>query len=153
MNLLPFENRSIDSHLSLADVKLSIEGNIALTTVFGIASSKNTSREYEGYIQQHSFKLRRVLKSGQNSFIPIVSGDITEHNDGSQIELKFRLHPYVYLIVVAMTLFSLFLVITSFSMIGVLMLFAPYVVSTVFYTIEMKVVKTKLSEMLKVDIQ
>jgi hypothetical protein len=68
--------------------------------------TKNSFREYEGYTENNTFKLRRILKSGINTFIPIVTGTVLDFdNDSSRIVLKLRLHKGVMIFGVVMTIF------------------------------------------------
>jgi hypothetical protein len=114
MNLLPFQNIEIDSPLRKSEIESSIKNNIAWTTELGMSFTKNSLREYEGFVENGTFKIRRILKSGRNSFIPIVTGTISgSGNNGSRIRLKLRLHKVVMILAIVMTLFSGIMIITS----------------------------------------
>ena len=91
MNFLLFENIKIDSPLTKKEIENSIKKNIAWNTELGLTFTKNSLLDYEGFVENSNFKLRRILKSGINSFIPIASGIITEKVNGSKVELKLRL--------------------------------------------------------------
>jgi hypothetical protein len=106
MNLFPFENIVISSPLSENEIKNSLKNNIEWNTELGMTFNKNSIRDYEGFVQGGKFKIRRILKSGINSFIPIVTGDVVEKVNGSQIELKFRLHKSVAILAIIFTIFS-----------------------------------------------
>jgi hypothetical protein len=114
MNLLPFENIEIESPLTESETENAIKKNIAWTTDLGMTFTKNSIREYEGFIDNGTFKIRRILKSGMNSFIPIVTGTISDSgNSGSRIGLKLRLHKVVMTLAIVMTIFSGMMLITS----------------------------------------
>ena len=106
MNLLPFENLKIESPLTRLEIENAIKNNITLNTELGLSFSKNSMKDYEGFVDDNKFKFRRILKSGMNSFIPIISGVIEQKENGSQIELKLRLHKIIIIFAVIMTLFS-----------------------------------------------
>lgn len=110
MNLLPYENTEINSPLSKEEIKAVLESNLDWTDGFEVMYIKYSSKEYEGYVNEDTFSLRRVLKHGRNSFIPIVTGTISRNTDGSsRIELKIRLHKFVSRFLIGVTLFSLLL--------------------------------------------
>ena len=77
MNLIPFENIEIKSPLTKSEVENAIKSNIAWTTELGISFTKKSTLDYEGFVENGTFKIRRILKSGRNSFIPIVTGKTT----------------------------------------------------------------------------
>lgn len=114
MNLLPFENIEIISPLTKSEVENAIKSNIKWTTDLGISFTKNSMRDYEGFVENGTFKVRRILKSGSNSFIPIVTGTISDNgNSGSRIGLKLRLHKVIIIFAVTVTMFSGMMLITS----------------------------------------
>ena len=114
MNLLPIEKIEFESPLKLNEVKEVLNNEIAWTKSFGGAFTKNTYKEYEGYMENNTFKIRRILKWGTNSFIPIVSGTILDENlKISRIQLSIRLNKFVLIFFGILTLFSFFLIITD----------------------------------------
>lgn len=117
MNLFPFENIEVRSPLVKDEVEHAIKNNIAWTKELGVTFTKNPMYDYEGFVENRAFKIRRILKSGTNSFIPIVTGTISDNeNSGSKIELKLRLHRFVVVFAVVMTIFSgMTLIIPLFS--------------------------------------
>jgi len=191
MNFLPFEKIIIDSPLTKNEIENSIKNNIAWNTELGLTFTKNSLRDYEGFVEDSKFKIRRILKSGINSFIPIASGLITQKGNGCKVELKLRLHKVIIIFMVAMTLFSgSLLIISTFNKpienkhitellndkllketlgqkqyddlsnlstknetnwSGLLLLFAPYLMCTIFFNYEAKIVKGKLNTILKIE--
>ena len=114
MNLLPFENIEIKSPLTKSEVENAVKSNIAWTTELGISFTKKSTLDYEVVVENGTFKIRRILKSGRNSFIPIVTGTISDNgNSGSRIGLKLRLHKIIIIFTVIMTMFSGMMLITS----------------------------------------
>ena len=191
MNFLPFEKLNFESPLSKGEIENSIKNNIALNTELGLTFSKNSIKEYEGFVDNNKFKFRRILKSGINSFIPIVSGKIEQKDNGCQVELKLRLHKVIMIFAIVMTIFSGSLLIiplfnkplenvhitellndkllnetlnkeqyndlsnittqkeTDWS--GLLLLFSPYLMCTIFFNYEAKITKEKLKIIFKTN--
>lgn len=106
MNLLPFENIVIFSPLSKNEIKNSLKNNIEWNTELGMTFNKNAIRDFEGFVKGGKFKIRRILKSGINSFIPIVTGHIIDNINGSKIELRLKLHKVVTILAIVFTIFS-----------------------------------------------
>ncbi len=106
MNLFPYENTTIDSPLRKEEIKQVIQHHIAWTTEFGLTFTKGSPFEYEGHINNDTFKVRRILKSGINSFIPIASATIMENENGSKIAIKLSLHKTVIILGIVITLIS-----------------------------------------------
>tara|TARA_B100000809_G_C14747534_1_gene390872 strand:- start:54 stop:500 length:447 start_codon:yes stop_codon:yes gene_type:complete len=147
MNFLPYENIQLISPLDKGLVLSKINNQLEETRLFGFAFHKGSWKKYEGFIENDNFKFRRILKSGSNSFIPIVQGQIVNTEKGSLIKLKIRLHKFVYALLIIMSIISL----TSFtfSLSGILFLVAPYLICTFLFIYESKIMKTDLKAMLK----
>lgn len=112
MNLLPFENFDLKSPLKKRDVELAVKNNISWKTNLGLTFNKNSIYDYEGFVDRDkgTFTIRRILKSGRNSFIPVAKGTITEEEGGyTQVNIKLRLHKFVMAFAVSMTVFLLIL--------------------------------------------
>jgi len=195
MNLLPFENIDFNSPLTESEITDAIKINVAWTTELGLTFTKNSLRDYEGFVDNNTFKIRRILKSGRNSFIPIASGIISKKENGTRIELKLRLHKVVMILAIVFTIFSGSLIITSLlnkplekeqfkeslnellndeelvremlsqniyedlesinepkemSWIGLLLFITPYLMCTIFFNYEARIVKDKLKTLLKI---
>jgi len=144
MNLIPFENIQISSPLKKEEILRRIAGQLQHTTQFGNAFHKDSLKKYEGFVTSNEFKFRRILKSGMNSFIPIIHGKIETESTKSSIFIKIRLHPFVYIMTTFLTLFGLFVFFLNPSLIGLLFPFVPYALSLVFYNIESKMAKDDL---------
>lgn len=105
MNFIPFENITISSPLTNGEIEDVIKHTIESNTKLGLTFTKDSIKEYEGFVGNKNFRIRRILKSGINSFIPIVSGSIHKKENGSKIQLKLRLHKIVSILAIVMTLF------------------------------------------------
>lgn len=55
---------------------------------------KGDSKSYEGKMVGRIFKMTRIIRY-RNSFLPIINGTIIPDFDGTTIEVKMRLHPFV----------------------------------------------------------
>lgn len=153
MNLLPYENLKIESSLSHNEIVSIVRNNIAWNTDLGMLFTTNSFRDYEGFVEGNTFKIRRTLKSGFNSFIPIVSGVVLEESNGSKIELKLRLHRLVTIFSIVFTIFlGSFLIYSEafneFQFSTWFLFVAPYFMSVIFFNYEAKIVKEKLKLML-----
>ncbi|WP_298507098.1 hypothetical protein [uncultured Maribacter sp.] len=114
MNLLPFEKIEFKSPLKPNHILEIINGNISWNSELGLTFNKNSIKEYEGFTENSSFKIRRILKGGRNSFIPIASGLVSETQNGSKIKLSLSLHKTVLTLAIILTVFSGALVISPF---------------------------------------
>lgn len=150
MNFTPFENTELISSLKKDKIAEIINENIEHSPELGLTFKKNSYKYYEGIITDHKFKIRRILKSGINSFIPIVYGEISELEKGTLVEMKLRLYPTIKLFLIVFTIFSgSLLFLGAFTWNGILLFIAPYLMSTVFFNYESNSVKTDLKTMLK----
>jgi hypothetical protein len=113
MKLIPFENIEIESALTAAEIENSIKKNIACTTELKMLFEKDSHQKYEGFVENDTFVIRRILKNGFNSFIPTAYGTISEgSNGGTKISINIRLHKLVMIFVLATTLFTALILIT-----------------------------------------
>lgn len=114
MPLIPFEKFEIESPLTIGELEESLRNHLFWNTDLGITSSTNSFRDYEGFVNKDMFKIRRILKYGRNSFIPIATGMISENRTGgSHIEIKVSLHKIVLVLAFLMTFFSGIMLFTS----------------------------------------
>tara|TARA_R110002051_G_C8403527_1_gene448937 strand:- start:60 stop:521 length:462 start_codon:yes stop_codon:yes gene_type:complete len=150
MNFTPFENTELLSSLKKVEITEIINNNIEFTPKLGLTFKKNTNKHYEGIITEDIFKIRRILKSGKNSFIPIVYGKISEFEKGTLIRMKLRLHPIITLFLIVFTVFSgSLLFFGTLNWHNLLMFILPYFMCTVFFNYESNIIKTDLKIMLK----
>lgn len=111
ISLLPFETFEISTNKSAQEIKEDLSEHLLIKKNLGIVFfQKNTDKKYEGYVDKESFKLRRILKGGRNSFIPIVSGKIKKRHGKTTMEMKIRLHRFVYIFLSCFIAFALVLI-------------------------------------------
>ena len=96
MILAPFENLTYTSSLSEKELIESISENIEPKRAYRKKSfGKSNTKPYEGSINGSEFKVNRIINY-RNSFIPIISGFISQTTRGSRVMVKMRLHAFVY---------------------------------------------------------
>ena len=91
--------------------------SIVWKSKLGIFNIRNqhTYKDYEGYAKNDFFCIRRILKVGANSFIPIVEGKVREdRNKKTVIEVTFTLLNYTRIFFLVMNLFIFILTIFLF---------------------------------------
>ena len=108
--LIPYEKIELTSSRNTNEIKSGIGLKLEWTETFGMAFHKKSFKKYEGWIINNEFKFRRILKSGNNSFIPIVSGKIIQENQSSKIEVDIRFHKFAYILLVCFIVFSVLLI-------------------------------------------
>lgn len=149
--LAPYANIEMISPYSIEKALEIINSKTTYDPSLGMTSNKKSYQDYEGKITRNSFKIRRILKSGYSSFTPIIHGEIVEHNNGTLLKLKLKLHPTVKILIVAFTVFSgsLFLINSGFHSFSFFVL--PFLMSTVFFNIEAKMFKQSFRVLLKIE--
>ncbi len=105
--LLPYDNFTIESSMERDGILKSLHSNIEQTDNFFSGFKRNSLRNYEGYISDNGFKFRRILKSGINSFIPIVIGKFENQEDYRTIRITIRPNLYVLVLFSFFILFGL----------------------------------------------
>jgi hypothetical protein len=96
MKLLPKQNIEFISPLSKSELYDKLNENIEYIEKLKIIGIRHNSyREYEVHIENDLLTFRRISKQGANSFIPILSGNISEIQDGTKVELSARLHKII----------------------------------------------------------
>ncbi|WP_343486851.1 hypothetical protein [Allomuricauda sp. d1] len=117
MNYLPFENIEIQTSKTKEEILRLLENNIEPNETLGFIINKSSNQDYEGIIDKSysEFRIRRILKSGRNSFIPIVYGKLKEKGNGLTVSLKIRLQKVVAGLFIFMSIFALGMVIISFN--------------------------------------
>lgn len=93
---LPFENiiyrTKLDSEQILMKIGEIIEPKktFRMTGIFGSSDHKL----YEGSVNGNSFKMTRII-GYRNSFLPRIIGIIEKDFNGTKVNVKMRLHPFV----------------------------------------------------------
>lgn len=98
MNLkkyLPYENYILVSSLDNDEIKSRLQENINLKYYTAFQKTKNNTSEkpYEGNIIENKFSINRVIEY-RNSFLPLITGEITSKLTGSEIHIKMQLHKF-----------------------------------------------------------
>ena len=107
ISLIPFEKLTLTSDRKLEEIQSSIGSRLEWTETFGMAFHKKSFRKYEGWIKNGEFKFRRILKSGRNSFIPIVSGKICQDSERVKIDTRIEFHKFVSIFLIGYISFAL----------------------------------------------
>ena len=110
ISLMPYESIELTSSFNIDEIKSVLGNKLEWTEMFGLAFHKKSFKKYEGWINNDEFKFRRILKSGSNSFIPIVSGKIIRENQNSKIEVNIRFHRFVNIFLICFIAFALLLI-------------------------------------------
>ena len=104
MNLrkyLPYEDYALTSKLSVEEVRKRIFENIEPKKTYRFPGfNKNTVKLYEGTLIDNAFTITRIINS-RNSFLPVITGDISTFLGKTQIKIEMRL---VHLVLVFMSL-------------------------------------------------
>ena len=89
-NVLPFENYILKSKLSVDDVLKRLGDNIQKEQGFGFSNFNNTyTKPYSGQISGMTFKMSRNINY-RNSFLPVITGQISTHLGHTQISIIMR---------------------------------------------------------------
>lgn len=111
MKYLPFEHIIYTSNLSKRDIIKRLSDCMETKGNGFFTFNNKTTKEYEGFIDDHHFEINRIIKY-RNSFLPRISGSIQENNNETHIEVKMKLHMFVLIFMVFWCLFVLFFLIT-----------------------------------------
>jgi len=103
--LIPYNELILKSPLDRNQIETKLKLNLEWTKKFGVTFSKNSKKKYEGFVKDDSFKFRRILKSGRNSFIPIVHGKVENDNEKSIIRIKIKYPKWVSVGLIVFTIF------------------------------------------------
>lgn len=96
MKYFPFENITYETKLDLNEIKQRLseviepKRNFRMTGVFG----KNNHKLYEGRINGNEFNITRIIGYG-NSFLPIIKGKIEKGFNGTKVNVKMSLQPFI----------------------------------------------------------
>ncbi|MFP3598116.1 hypothetical protein [Chryseobacterium sp. SIMBA_029] len=110
MKYLPFEHIVYTTNLSKRDIIKRLSDCME-TKGSGFTSNNKSTKEYEGFIDDHHFEMNRIIRN-RNSFLPQISGSIQENNNETQIEVKMKLHVFVLIFLVFWCSFILFFLTT-----------------------------------------
>ena len=108
MKIFPFGNTTYYSPFPPEQVKLKLAEKITpRDRTIKIASlgyyKKRTELSkkypYEGGIKGNTFNINRII-GYRNSFLPMIAGNITQEGEGSKIEVKLKMHPFVQIFMI-----------------------------------------------------
>jgi hypothetical protein len=102
MLFLPFESLTIKTNLNPDQVRERLSNVIEPPKRFRSSGifSKRSSKPYEGTISGNRFRINKIINY-QNSFLPIIEGEICPETMGCRIKIKMNMH-------IAVILFMLF---------------------------------------------
>lgn len=89
MTFLPFETIIIETPLTKDDTIINLTKNIEPKKTFRFFNKSDT-KDFEGYLSGNEFEIKRIINY-QNSFLPIIQGQIETLGHGTRITLKLRL--------------------------------------------------------------
>ena len=96
MNLLPSEHIVYQSNLDSEAIRNRLSENVEPRKSYrkrGIFNSK-AHKAFEGSIEGKSFNISPIIDY-KNSFLPRISGHIEAAGNGTHIDVKMQLHPFV----------------------------------------------------------
>jgi hypothetical protein len=89
-NILPFENYVLTTRLSVDEVLKRVADNIQQKQSFSFSTfSRNYTKPYTGQITGTTFTMSRNIYY-RNSFLPIITGQITTYLGQTQVNIKMR---------------------------------------------------------------
>ena len=99
MKFLPYDDIEIYSPLSPAQIQSILEQEVTKQKPFGFGFKSSASDPYfYGFTGNHQFKLHRNI-SYRNSFLPTITGSISNDLSGSKIVAKMRLTTFVLIFI------------------------------------------------------
>ena len=97
MNLrkyLPIENFTLTTSLTLEQIIKRLENNVELKKKsFFYNSNRNSEKPFEGFIKNNLFVINRIINY-QNSFLPIISGEIIDNLEQPILKINMRLSKF-----------------------------------------------------------
>jgi hypothetical protein len=92
---LPFEHYVLTSRLSVDEVKSRLAANIEPKKSFGFSMyNSSPNKPYEGKISGNTFTISRIINY-RNSFLPVITGDISSFHGKTQIKVKMQPETFV----------------------------------------------------------
>ena len=103
MNLkkyLPVENYTLTTRLPVAEVRRRIADSIEPKTSFILPmSNKGRLKPYEGQLVGDTFTINKIIDY-KNSFLPIITGNISASRGQTEVAIKMGLAPLVLVFIV-----------------------------------------------------
>lgn len=95
MRILPIDKVTVQSNLSIAELKEKLLQQLDIDDSFGIFTSKN-NKKYYGSIEGNYFEIKRKIKY-RSSFRPVIKGVFSESTSKTTINIEMRLEGLVSL--------------------------------------------------------
>jgi len=96
MAFVPFESITYETKLEYGEIISRIQKIAGPRSMFRLLRSKS-AKPYEGAVQDNCFVLNREV-TFTNLFTPIMMGEIIKEEDKTKIDVKFRLHLLVRIV-------------------------------------------------------
>ncbi|MCE3075904.1 hypothetical protein [Chryseobacterium gwangjuense] len=106
MRYLPFEHLIYKTNLSEQDVIRILSDNVGAKRKL-LQFNNTSTKEYEGYINENSFEINRIIKN-RNSFLPQITGIIQKSSNETLVEVKMKLHWGVFVFLIFWCSFVIF---------------------------------------------
>ncbi len=90
---LPYRKFTIDSNLSRTEIICRLFDSIAEPRK-NWQLFENRPEIFEGELSESGFQIKRIIRY-RNSFLPIINGSFSFHENGSKIMITMELHPLV----------------------------------------------------------
>ena len=95
--VLPFEKYTLTTKLPLEEILKRISYNVEPNkSTFYRFFSSSSMKPYQGIVENDSFTIKRILSRWKrDTFVPIISGQITSFFGTTQIKINMRLRYFV----------------------------------------------------------
>jgi hypothetical protein len=90
MTFLPFETIIIETPLTKEDTIVNLAKNIEPAKTLRFLNKSDT-KAFEGYLRGNEFEIKRIINY-QNSFLPIIKGQIEVFGNVTRVKIDMRLH-------------------------------------------------------------
>lgn len=141
MYFLPFVKYTINSEKGRTQLLEKFENNVCIVEHFSYYKQTNPF-DFEGILIKDGFKLKRILKFGYSSLLPIAYARFIDYDKGRKVEIKIRFNTFVSVFSI---LVMLFLLIISFNNLESLVFaLGIYTVLIYFFNLEIKCLDDKV---------
>lgn len=96
MKYLPFENYVLITDLSVEEVRKRLSDIIKQKKKISTADFQSTQKPYEGSLTGDTFTMSRIINN-RNSFLPIITGHISQVF--GQTEIKIKMRPVIFVLI------------------------------------------------------
>lgn len=113
-NLIPFKKGVLVSKMDCYNIESTIKRNIEWAENLGLYYHRESHKKYEGFVKGNSFRFRRIIKFGHNSFIPILSGNCETNDEETYIRFEIMYPKWINITLIVFLAFFLTTEINSF---------------------------------------